>query len=430
LGNILGFVPWALSQEIEPNNTCEGSPRITLRKLATLGGSKNEAWGINDKGHVVGVSDIAVGCDSEFGCQRRAFLWRSGVVKNLKTLGGQGFNGPESGAFVINNAGHVMGTSINKDDHFHGFRWKDGVMTDIGHLPAEEGFSFQSVPRAMNGRGQIVGYGDFGPDLQPAAMLWEEGRRIRRIGPAMDCVDPSVGGAKCGAGFSIASDINEAGQVVGHFEVGGPVEPLNPHIGHTHAFLWQAGKGTRDLGTLGGDHASAVDINEKGQIVGQADTADGESHAFLWDPVKRKMIDLGVLRGGNFSAALAINEDGDVVGFGNNGRDEVRAWLWRNGKMKDLGWLPGGNRSEASQIDADGRVYGASYDDNGTHSFVWDNGRMTKMPELGGNETIVSRINDRGQAVGWSKTKAGVMRAVRWTITSTCGHADHVALAD
>ena len=52
--------------------------------------------------------------------------------------------------------------------------------------------------------------------------------------------------------------------------------------GELHAFLWEAGRAMQDLGTLGGKKG-AESINDKGQIVGHAQTQAGEEHAFFWE---------------------------------------------------------------------------------------------------------------------------------------------------
>ena len=68
-----------------------------------------------------------------------------------------------------------------------------------------------------------------------------------------------------------------------------------------------------DLGTLtGGTSSRAYAINDRGQVVGEAMTASGDTHAFLF--ANRVMTDLGTLPGGNFSIAKGINKRGQVVG--------------------------------------------------------------------------------------------------------------------
>jgi len=95
------------------------------------------------------------------------------------------------------------------------------------------------------------------------------------------------------------------------------------------ASLWQKGRLT-DLGTLGGKDATALDINERGQIVGYSSiptsTASTLRHAFVWQ--NGRMTDLGTLTGGTNSRALAINDRGQVVGFAVNRTRQIHAVLW------------------------------------------------------------------------------------------------------
>ncbi len=51
-----------------------------------------------------------------------------------------------------------------------------------------------------------------------------------------------------------------------------------------------------------------------------------------------------------------------------------------------------------------------------TTAFVWQNGRLTKLPGLGGSDTYASAINDHDQIVGESTTRTGQTHAVLWTL--------------
>jgi probable HAF family extracellular repeat protein len=95
--------------------------------------------------------------------------------------------------------------------------------------------------------------------------------------------------------------MNALGQVVGSSET---------HTGIGHGLRTTPNQpiepATEDLGTLGGQSSHAFGINNRGDVVGDAETADGESHAFLF--TAGRMIDLnqiqavqrpGVDRGGN-----------------------------------------------------------------------------------------------------------------------------------
>jgi probable HAF family extracellular repeat protein len=67
-----------------------------------------------------------------------------------------------------------------------------------------------------------------------------------------------------------------------------------------------------DLGTLGGPFATAVDINDKGQIVGASGRAAGEGpRAWIWED--GKMTEIPTPAGAR-SGASDINNNGAVVG--------------------------------------------------------------------------------------------------------------------
>ena len=73
-----------------------------------------------------------------------------------------------------------------------------------------------------------------------------------------------------------------------------------------------------ELGTLGGSQSFALDINNSGQITGNARTAANVLHTFLWQD--GAMIDLGILPESttDFSRGFAINELGQVTGESDN----------------------------------------------------------------------------------------------------------------
>jgi probable HAF family extracellular repeat protein len=94
-----------------------------MTDLGTLGGSLSTALGINGTGEVVGHASIPGNYD-------RAFLWQTGVMTDLGTLG---FNSVATG---INDQALVAGY-FSVDDHnleSHAFLWEDGQMADLNGL--------------------------------------------------------------------------------------------------------------------------------------------------------------------------------------------------------------------------------------------------------------------------------------------------------
>ena len=71
----------------------------------------------------------------------------------------------------------------------------------------------------------------------------------------------------------------------------------------------------------------AIEVNDKGQVVGASDTRSGKTHAFLW--LDGRMRDLGSLA---IFATIEINNRGQILG------DDA---VWQNGKVTNLGTLGG-----------------------------------------------------------------------------------------
>ena len=130
--------------------------------------------------------------------------------------------------------------------------------------------------------------------------------------------------------------INNAGQVIGNTFVS-PDGTFNSGY-WSHPFLATNGKAI-DLGTLGGDYASANGINDKGQVVGSSELTNNlVMHAFLY--ANGKMVDLGSLPGLPNSSASSINAQGQIVGYGYSASGTSwTAFIYQNGVMTDLNTL-------------------------------------------------------------------------------------------
>ena len=337
-------------------------------------------------------------------------------------------NGNGAGALILNNRGTLTGSADTPvPDPFspncylascfvgHAFQWEDGVLTDLGAVPGAN----TSQGTAINEKGQIAGLlqnGNTDPITGGAAtdsVLWR-GKKMTNLG--------TLGGYQ-----SVATSINDAGEVVGFSTVPGAIDPYsflgqsihtyywrngvmkdvgtlggpdafagiahqltgaavgfsfinsipNPTTGvpTLHPFLWKNGH-MQDLGTLGGTlccEGSFV-ANSRGQIASDSTlVGDLQTHPFLWD--KGKLIDLGTL-GGDNGMVFNISENGDVVGIADLPSPQPHhGFLWRHGVMTDLGTL--GRTSSAIAINSRGQVVGASRIDDTPNNFraiLWENG--------------------------------------------------------
>ena len=221
-----------------------------------LGGSSITVTGINDSGLVTGVA----GTPSNNG---HAFIADSHSVQDLGVLPG----GTQSSGYAINNLGQVTGESNTRIvtpsgiiEGSHAFVTENGLMRDLGTLGGA-----MSRGNAINDAGIVAGYAARADGSLHAFISSATG--LREVGDL--------------GAWSVASGINNAGQVVGRFG--------NASRTQERAFATINGEMT-DLNTViainsGWLLLDATDINNSGYIVGTGVTPSGRIHAFLLTPV-------------------------------------------------------------------------------------------------------------------------------------------------
>jgi len=172
-----------------------------------------------------------------------------------------------------------------------------------------------------------------------------------------------------------------------------------------------AGYSLQDIGTLGGAFSSAFDVNDAGHVVGRSQTADGQTHAFLFaDGV---MTDLGAPGSGS-SEAWLIGDGGHVAGIYRDG-GATRTAVWFAGGVTDVGGF-GGSFTAPTGVDPSGTVVGWSeLADGNRRAFRWSaGGGLEDLGTLGGLESAAMAVNATGDITGWARDESGFERAVLW----------------
>lgn len=192
----------------------------------------------------------------------------------------------------------------------------------------------------------------------------------------------------------IASAINDLGQLVGRVDYGSNLSAT--------PFFYSGGTMTL-LPTPSGTVGTALGINDSGQIAGYTlNETTGAYRAFL--DTDGTMYDLNSLATNSnltLNYAYGINASGEIVGYGTNTSGFSQAFVYNNGVVTDIGTL-GGDNSFGFAINNEGEVIGEAQTTGDTEYdyFLYSDGQMIDLGEAGprGGEPFVG-INNEGQFV-------------------------------
>lgn len=229
--------------EVVGTLTREGSPRpfafkYSAGKLTLLSDDPSKAVAIADSGEIAGEN------------ANQLALWRQG---KLVALGGC-CSGTVRG---INQRGQIVGQLNDKQGHYGAFLW-DGHNVIL--IAPPEGTMSSAI--AINDAGHVL-VQSFVPN---AVFLWRNGR-FAKVELDADVANQPLALTHCDA-------------IVGEFGAASDFY---------HAFVWDEKNGQRDLNMLippqsGWTLESAVDINDRGEIIGIGNHAQNGDAGFLLVP--------------------------------------------------------------------------------------------------------------------------------------------------
>lgn len=246
------------------------------------------------------------------------------------------------------------------------------VITDDGGLGP--------VGRGMSETGTIVGYTDW----PLTAFSWDRADGMATL--------PGLTGDT----HRVASDVNDAGVVVGH----SGYETIEPP---QRAVRWIDGV-PDELGTPGLTDSHAEAINEAGTIVGWG-YSGSDTHAFVWTEDGGAV---DITPTAQLAYAYDVNESGQVTGYSGS-----QAFVWESGVLTNLGVPDGYAFSFGFAINDAGVVAAHVTTASGNSERVarWSPGAGWQVLGGVGEDNISFGINNSGTIVGEGRPTAGLERA-------------------
>jgi VCBS repeat-containing protein len=262
-----------------------------------------------------------------------------------------------------------------------------------------------TVATGINNSGQIVGYASLGAFTLPlSAVGWQ------LSGGTMSTI------AYPGAHISTANDINDFGVVAGQYE---PVSST-PRYG----FIESGGVFTQTLSVSPGISTTENAINEAGVTVGSSYSHGGQVYSGFMDVggVITYFNAPGTPVGGQ-TYANGINNLNQITGTYTDNVGKSHGFLDVAGVFTTLDDPFGVNGTFATKINNAGQVVGWYNDaSNKSHGFIETAGVFTTIDDpLGINGTVINGINDAGQVVGYYYDGANTSHGFVATLNNPVG---------
>lgn len=260
----------------------DADPLYHVTDLGTLGGAESDARAINNAGQVTGYADLGNG-------QSHAYLYSNGHMNDLGTLGG-----PTSVGMALNASGAVAGYSLTADPNtgsafWHAFTYQNGIMHDIGTLYGGNSFAW-----SMNDVGDVIGFATSSNGSTNQAFFCSGG--------VMQALDPNITDLR---------GINNRGDYVGDLGPYGQIDARRAFVSLGGSLIDLSGYFPN------ASSSQATGINDAGQVVGVYDVPNGGRHRFLYQ--NGMVQDLGI-SDSNADYGLAISSSGNIVTIGLAGR--------------------------------------------------------------------------------------------------------------